>query len=67
VSPKHANWIVNLGSASADDVLRVMATVRRRVYDKFGIWLQTEVRLVGRDHSIVAALSTIDDELRTRH
>ena len=47
VSPKHANFIVNTGDASADDVrgliLRCQAEVKRR----FGVDLVTEVELVG--------------------
>lgn len=49
VSPKHSNFIVNLGSASAGDVLELIDTVRRRVFEKSGINLEMEVRVLGRD------------------
>jgi UDP-N-acetylenolpyruvoylglucosamine reductase len=48
ISPKHANFIVNLGEASADDVLALMAEMRNRVFERFGIELEPEIRVVGR-------------------
>lgn len=47
VSPVHANFIVNTGSASARDVAVLLARVRRAVAEKFGVELQLEVHLVG--------------------
>ena len=47
VSQKHANFIVNLGGATADDVLALMAEMRERVRERFGIELEPEVRIVG--------------------
>ena len=46
-SAVHANFISNLGGATARDVLALMALARRRVREQFGISLETEVRLVG--------------------
>ena len=43
VSPKHANFIVNLGGATAADVLRLSMTVRERVRNRFGVLLENEV------------------------
>jgi UDP-N-acetylmuramate dehydrogenase len=48
VSPKHANFIVNVDRASADDVLALMAEMRERVLQRFGIELEPEVRIIGR-------------------
>jgi UDP-N-acetylenolpyruvoylglucosamine reductase len=48
ISPKHANFIVNLGEASADDVLALMAEMRNRVFERFGIELEPEIRVIGR-------------------
>jgi len=48
VSPKHANFIVNLGGASANDVLALMAEMRDRVQERFGIELEPEIRVIGR-------------------
>ncbi|HET7039450.1 MAG TPA: UDP-N-acetylmuramate dehydrogenase [Gemmatimonadales bacterium] len=47
VSPLHANYIVNVGGATADDVLRVIEAVRERVRSAFGVVLELEVKLVG--------------------
>ncbi len=49
VSPMHANYLVNTGGATAADVLSVMREVRRRVEDEFGVVLEPEVKLIGRD------------------
>ena len=48
VSPKHANFIVNIGGANADDVLALMAEMRGRVRERFGIELEPEIRVIGR-------------------
>lgn len=47
VSTLHANFINNLGGASAKDVATLLARVRRKVLEQFGIELQLEVHLVG--------------------
>ena len=47
VSSVHANYIVNLGGATAEDVRRVIEMVRERVHAAFGVELQLEVRLIG--------------------
>ena len=48
ISEKHANFIVNLGGASADDVLALMAEMRHRVFERFGLELEPEIRVIGR-------------------
>ena len=45
VSPKHANFIVNDGSASAADVLRLIRTVRSSVRRETGVSLDLEITL----------------------
>jgi UDP-N-acetylmuramate dehydrogenase len=47
VSPKHANFIVNVGGASAGDILELMDLVRERVLRKTGVGLEPEIRVVG--------------------
>ena len=47
VSNRHANFIVNTGQATCDDVLSLMEHVRRRVWERFAILLEPEVRLIG--------------------
>ena len=47
VSERHANFIVNLGEARADDVLELMRETRRRVHESLGLWLEPEIRFWG--------------------
>ncbi len=47
VSTKHANFIVNRGAATAEQVLMLVDKVRNRVGRKFGIRLQLEWKVVG--------------------
>lgn len=47
ISPKHANFVVNLGEARAYDVAKLIELARTRVRDSFGIWLDLEIELVG--------------------
>ena len=47
VSPMHANYFVNTGSATAADVRRLIEHVQRIVQDEFGIGLEPEVKLIG--------------------
>lgn len=46
VSEKHANFIENLGEAKANDVIKLMAHVQKRVRDKFKILLEPEVKIM---------------------
>ncbi len=46
-SEVHANFIVNLGGATARDVLALVNLARARVRDAFGVTLEPEVRLAG--------------------
>jgi UDP-N-acetylmuramate dehydrogenase len=47
VSEKHGNFIVNRGMATAADVLRLIALIQRRVFEKTGHALETEVKIIG--------------------
>ncbi|MGE3772159.1 MAG: UDP-N-acetylmuramate dehydrogenase [Gammaproteobacteria bacterium] len=47
VSPKHANFIINDGTASAADIEGLMEDVRARVLAMAGLRLEHEVRIVG--------------------
>jgi UDP-N-acetylmuramate dehydrogenase len=47
VSERHANFIVNQGGATADDVRSLMKEMGERVYERSGIRLQPEVKLLG--------------------
>lgn len=47
VSPVHANFIVNRGGATADQVMRLVDQIRERVRAVHGVELELEVELVG--------------------
>lgn len=47
VSPKHANFIINTGDASASDIENLIAHVAAEVERQQGVRLQTEVHMVG--------------------
>jgi UDP-N-acetylenolpyruvoylglucosamine reductase len=46
-SPKHANFMMNLGGATAADVLALMDEARRRVKEQFQVELQPEIEFLG--------------------
>lgn len=46
-SPKHANFVENTGAATTADIVELIADGRRRVREKFGITLETEVQVLG--------------------
>ncbi len=47
ISPKHANFIVNTGGATAGDILSLMALARKRVQERTGIQLEPEIQIAG--------------------
>jgi len=54
VSHRHANFIVNVGHATCDDVLSLMEHVQRGVWQEFHVQLEPEVRLIGERFGTVA-------------
>ena len=46
VSEKHAGFLINLGGATAEEMLRLEEHVRSCVKDRFGVILEREVRLI---------------------
>ncbi len=49
VSEKHAGFIVNVGDATAGDILTLIGVVQDEVAARFGVRLETEVRILGED------------------
>lgn len=49
VSEKHAGFIVNTGGATARDILTLIGIVQDEVAARFGVRLETEVRVLGED------------------
>jgi UDP-N-acetylmuramate dehydrogenase len=48
ISEQHANFIVNLGGASARDVFALMRAAQTTVFARTGVWLHPEIELFGR-------------------
>ncbi|HJV32685.1 MAG TPA: UDP-N-acetylmuramate dehydrogenase [Patescibacteria group bacterium] len=47
VSEKHGNFLVNLGNATASDVLQLISLIKMRIRDEYGVQLEEEVQLLG--------------------
>ncbi|MCX7822168.1 MAG: UDP-N-acetylmuramate dehydrogenase [Syntrophobacterales bacterium] len=45
ISPVHANWIINLGGATAVDVIVLIEHIKEKVFKRFGILLEEEIKL----------------------
>jgi len=54
VSEKHAGFCINAGGTAAD-FLALMAHVQQVVQEKFGTWLEPEVRILGEDAPVTEA------------
>jgi len=50
VSSIHANFFINKGEAKASDFIRLMEEVAHRVKERFGVVLEPEIKIVGRDN-----------------
>ena len=48
ISEKHANFIINLGGAKAEDVIKLINLIKKSVKNKFGIILKEEIQYL--DH-----------------
>lgn len=46
VSEKHCGFVVNRGDAKCDDVLKLCETIKKVVFEKFGVMLETEIRII---------------------
>lgn len=51
ISEKHCGFVINKGDATAADVLQLVEDVKTKVYEKFQVDLEPEVKLVGRQES----------------
>lgn len=49
ISPIHANFIVNEDNATFDDILFLIHLIKKKVYEKFNITLEEEVRILYSD------------------
>ena len=49
VSRKHAGFIINSGNATANEVLELIAIVKAKAKEHYGIELETEIKVVGEE------------------
>jgi UDP-N-acetylmuramate dehydrogenase len=52
ISPKHSNFIVNAGGATAADIEALVLLAQQAVREQFGVELEREVRIVGEPRQI---------------
>ena len=62
ISEKHANVIINRGSAASLDIVRLMAEARRRVRRRFAVELEPELVMPGGLRATFDRLSRAEDE-----
>jgi len=51
ISDKHANFIINTGGATTEDVVMLIALIKERVHTAFGVQLEEEIQYVGFDRA----------------
>lgn len=47
VSEKHSGFIINEGNATAKDVLDLVKYIKEKVYEKFGVEIEEEIKVIG--------------------
>jgi len=45
ISTKHCNFVINNSKASAQDLLNLIKLVKEKVYSKYGIKLEEEIKI----------------------
>ena len=56
ISDKHANFIVNHGNAESSDVIYLIKKIKDKIFHKFNINLELEIKLVGFEQKILNEL-----------
>ena len=46
VSEKHCGFVINKGNATASDIIKLIENVSDIVFEKFGVRLETEVKII---------------------
>jgi UDP-N-acetylmuramate dehydrogenase len=49
VSEKHAGFIINIGNATANDVLQLIKYIQDKAFQQFGVNLQPEIVIIGEE------------------
>jgi len=52
VSEKHCGFLINTGNATASDVLELIKHIQNTVYEKFGVKLEPEVKIIGESKKV---------------
>ena len=52
VSNKHANFIINKGNASSEDVINLIQKIKNMFFEKYKINLELEIKLIGEFNEI---------------
>ena len=47
ISPKHANFLINTGDATAEDAIIMISFIKEKVRNHFDIQLQEEIQTIG--------------------
>lgn len=50
VAQRHANFILNCGGATASDIFQLLGYIQQQVEQRWSLWLEPEVRLLGDFH-----------------
>ena len=49
VSEKHAGFVINYDNATTNDILNLMDHIKSEVYMRFGVELEPEVKIIGKE------------------
>ena len=49
VSDLHCGFVINKGDATAEDIITLIRYIQKKVKDKFGVDLETEVKIIGEE------------------
>lgn len=49
ISEKHCGFVINKSNATAEEILELIDIIKKKVYDKFKVQLELEVRVIGED------------------
>lgn len=47
ISPKHAGFIINKGNATSQDIIDLINYTKKKVFEKFGVYIEEEVEIIG--------------------
>lgn len=64
VSTKHANFVVNYNKATAKNIYDVIYEAQKKVYNRFGIKLELEVKLMGFSNEDIKKVESSPDEAK---